>query len=454
MRSAAFTPLLYLVSTSGSILNSATTFPGGAQISTTLPAGSYYIVASSNTANATGAYMLSINVLPMLSSVTPPFGVPGTTMPVTLTGNRFGVPMTVIVGSGITASNVNVTSPTSATATFDIPAGLTAGTTSVTVTTGVGISNPVSFAIFPVIPSISPGQIISGSLDTSDGRNPFFTNAFADLYQLTLASTTQITIDMRSADFPPRLYLVSASGSVNFGTTFPGGAQISTTLSAGTYYIVASSNTANATGAYMLSINVLPMLSSVAPFGVSGTTMPVTLTGNRFGAAMTVIVGSGITASNVNVTSPTSATATFTIPAGLTAGTTSVTVITAAGTSNPATFSIFPSIPSISPGQTISASLDPTDGRNPFFSSAFADFYQLTLASTTQITIDMKSNAFDTYLYLLSASGSILASNNDSGGTTDSQIVITLSAGTYYIEASSFLGGVTGPYTLSITGPE
>src|SRR5262249_22060856 len=156
----------------------------------------------------TGPYSISINVLPALSSVSPPFAVAGTSLPVTLTGIRFGAPMTVNVGTGV-VSNANVVSTTSATATVDL-SGIPSGTTSVKVTTPAGTSNPVSLSIFPSIPSINPGDSISGSLDTSDGSIPFFPSGFADLYQLTLNSNATLTIDQRSAAFNPRLYLLSS----------------------------------------------------------------------------------------------------------------------------------------------------------------------------------------------------------------------------------------------------
>jgi hypothetical protein len=238
---------VYLVSASGSILNSGTT-----QIApTTLAAGTYYVIASSNISGATGPYTLSINVLPYLSGVIPPFGALGASVSVTLSGDRFASPMTVNAGSGITVSDVNVVNPTSATATFGVSAVALVGSNTVSVTAAAGTSNPRAFSIFPAIPTISPGQSIPGTLETTDGRNPFGGSVPADLYLLTLDGSTPITLDFSTGAFPPVLYLLSASGSI----LSQGATQIVTTLSAGTYYVVASSNTGSAAGPYMISLN-------------------------------------------------------------------------------------------------------------------------------------------------------------------------------------------------------
>jgi hypothetical protein len=317
------------------------------------------------------------------------------------------------------------------------------------VTTSTGTSNPSTFSIFPSIPSISPGQLISAALETSDGRNPFIPSLYADMYKLTLASTTQVFIDMRSTAFSTLLYLLSESGSIlSFGTNAVASSQIVMMLSPGTYYIDVSTNSGGL-GAYTISVNVLPYLNNVAPpFAAAGASIPVTLSGERFGAPMTVGVGSGITYSNVNVANPTSAAAMLHLPTDVIAGYTTITVTTSAGTSNSRNFAIFPSIDPITPGQTILGSLLTSDGRNPNFLSAYADIYSMTLNSPTTITINLSSTAFTTRVYLLSAEGTILASNT---GAPNSQISTALDAGTYYIVASSSSGGMTGAYTLSLT---
>jgi hypothetical protein len=449
LRSTAFNPQLRLLSSSGSTMNSGTSGTGYAQVAMSLPAGTYYIDASSNFSNATGAYTISINVLPALASISPTFAIAGTSVPVTLTGAQFGAGMTVVAGSG-NVSNLNIQNSTSATATITVPANTPGGILTVTATTSDGTSNPLSFFVFPSVSAISPGQTIAASLDPTDGKNPFFTFALADLYQLTLSDTTTVTIDQRSSAFSPRLALFTPSGMlVNIGSFGSGYSQIAMTLQAGTYYIAASANASNATGAYTISVNVLPALTRISPpFAAAGASLPVTLTGARFGAPMTVTVGSG-TVSNVNVITPSSASATINFPDGTPAGSAMATATTSDGSSNAVLVSVFPSMVSISPGQTISAVLDTTDEKYPFPSSPFSDLYQLTLNAGTSVTIAEKSVAFDTYVYLYGSDGTLLQSNDNGPSGTDSQVISTLSAGTYYIIASSSGTGI-GPYTLSI----
>jgi sugar lactone lactonase YvrE len=459
MSSAAFSPQMWLTTSSGVFLNVGTTSPGDAQISMMLSAGTYYIIGSSTPSFATGTYTISINVVPALTSINPSFAAAGTSVPVTLTGVRFGAPMTVTVGSGassnITVTNVNVLSSTSASATVNVPAGTPSGRTPLIATSPLGSTNSVSFFVFPSIVVINPGDTLAGSLDSSDGTNPFFgSSAFADLYQLTLATPTTVTIDMRSAAFNPRLSLSSSAGSfLAAGSSGAGYSQIATTLAAGTYYIPASSVSPGATGAYTISINVLPALASISTaFAAAGTSVPVTLTGARLGAPMTVIAGTGafsnMSVSNVNVVSSTLATLTINVPAGTPSGGTTVTATTPAGTTNSLSFFVFPSIAAISPGNTVPGSLAPGDGTNIFFSGNPADLYQLTLNTTTTTTIDMKSSAYSPQVYLLSPSGSIMSVGVSGSG--DSQLTTTLSAGTYYILATSYSPSPAGAYTLSV----
>ena len=85
---------------------------------------------------------------------------------------------------------------------------------------------------------------------------------------------------------------------------------------------------------------------------------------------------------------------------------------------------------------------------------SYAQFYSFTLGQETQVTIDLTSTE-DTYLYLLAGSGrdgAEAASNDDiESGNTDSQVVATLAAGTYTIEATTYDADTTGSFTLTVT---
>lgn len=88
----------------------------------------------------------------------------------------------------------------------------------------------------------------------------------------------------------------------------------------------------------------------------------------------------------------------------------------------------------------------------------YSVYYTFTLAGTyTSVVIYMVATSFsDTYMYLLSGagfSGSIVAQDDDSGGSYNSKITLaSLAAGTYTIECTTYGNGVTGNFNLTFTG--
>ena len=85
----------------------------------------------------------------------------------------------------------------------------------------------------------------------------------------------------------------------------------------------------------------------------------------------------------------------------------------------------------------------------------YAQYYSFTLAQQSTVTIELESSEADTYLYLRAGearSGVFLDEDDDSPDTTRSEIVATLSAGTYTIEATTFAAGATGDFTLPVKG--
>lgn len=79
------------------------------------------------------------------------------------------------------------------------------------------------------------------------------------------------------------------------------------------------------------------------------------------------------------------------------------------------------------------------------------DTYEFYGEQGQTVTISMTSGEFDTYLGLLGPDGSVVAENDDSNGTTDSEIVITLpSSGTYTIVANAYDSSGQGSYYLVV----
>jgi sugar lactone lactonase YvrE len=140
--------------------------------------GNFIYIADDN-GNRIWKVTLDLNTPPpTLSSIAPPGGIIGTAVAVTLKGAAFGgggtsVPggavcrfsgATLFVGgAGVAASNVNVTSDTSITATFTIAPDAALGPRDVTVTTDSGTSSPAQFTVLavpvpaPTLTSITPG---------------------------------------------------------------------------------------------------------------------------------------------------------------------------------------------------------------------------------------------------------------------------------------------------------
>ena len=106
-------------------------------------------------------------------------------------------------------------------------------------------------------------------------------------------------------------------------------------------------------------------------------------------------------------------------------------------------------IGTVSLGQSVSGNLSSSSGRTVLGDGSSADLYEFTVTSQQVVTITMRSVAMDAYMVLMDSSGLYLASDDDSGGGTDSQIVRTLAPGKYRAEAGTFVGQ-GGAYTLSL----
>jgi hypothetical protein len=89
----------------------------------------------------------------------------------------------------------------------------------------------------------------------------------------------------------------------------------------------------------------------------------------------------------------------------------------------------------------------------------YTDRYTFTGAPGQAVTILLTAASFDTYLYLRDPAGTVIKSDDDGGGGTNSRIpassgTYTLpagSSGTYTIEVTSYSQNKTGAYTLSFT---
>jgi hypothetical protein len=110
----------------------------------------------------------------------------------------------------------------------------------------------------------------------------------------------------------------------------------------------------------------------------------------------------------------------------------------------------------ISAGQTVNGTLAATDC--PLADSTYADTYRATLAANNTVDVQLKSAAFDAYLFILrlNATGTdydVIGADDDSGGGTNARLSGLLNAGTYYFVANSANPNGFGPYTLTFVSP-
>ena len=320
---------------------------------------------------------------PTLTAVSPNSGTQGATLSVTLTGANFATGATVSPGnSGITVSNVTVASATQITATFTISGTAATGINNVTVTTAGGTSNGGPFTVTPPAPTLTTVSPNSGAQGTAVSVTLTGTNFVSGttvnpgssgitVSNLTVVSATQIT----------------ATFTIS-GTAATGASSVTATTAGGTSNGVPFTVTPPA-----------PTLTTVSPnSGAQGTAVAVTLTGTSFVSGATVNPGSsGITVSNVTVSSATQITATFTISGTAATGANNVTVTTNGGTSNGVSFTVNPPAPTLtaaSPnsgaqGATVPVTVTGTNfvtGATVSPGNSGITVSGLTVVSSTQIT--------------------------------------------------------------------
>lgn len=111
-------------------------------------------------------------------------------------------------------------------------------------------------------------------------------------------------------------------------------------------------------------------------------------------------------------------------------------------------------------GSVIQGALVSTDCRSGTRgSNYYVDRYLFSGVPGQQISIQLTSTAFDTFVYLKNPSGAVVTSNDDGGGGTNSRIpassgTYTLSAtGNFVIEVTSYSSLKTGAYTLLVNTP-
>jgi len=90
----------------------------------------------------------------------------------------------------------------------------------------------------------------------------------------------------------------------------------------------------------------------------------------------------------------------------------------------------------IEPGQSLHGRLEPGD--QLMADSTLADVWEFDGTAGETVTVEARSDEFDTYLEVLDAGGKVLGRDDDSGGDLNSRLTLTLPAtGSYRIVVNS-----------------
>jgi hypothetical protein len=280
------------------------------------------VTTAGGTANTT--FTISAPLAPTLSTIAPTSGAQGTSVPVTLTGLNLTGVTALNTPAGISASQLVVVSDTSITATLAITATAATGPQDITVTGPGGASNALKFTVNPPAPVLSTLSSTSGAV----GATVNMTLTGSNLSGAAVNAITGITVSVTNTTATS----VSASFAIAANAT-PGPQSVSVTTGGGTSNALTFTITPPA-----------PTLTNISPVsGVTGTVVPVTLTGT-FLTGATVGSSANLVVSGVTVVSDTQITATLSLGA---AGAGNVSVTTAGGTAN-IPFTVLPPAPALS----------------------------------------------------------------------------------------------------------
>ncbi len=317
------------------------TAPNGSKANMVLGARNYMI--QQNWVNSFGGYCALNLTVPALTSVDPGIMPIGSVLQVTITGfNLSGATINPL--AGITISNL-VTSSQLMTATFTVAAGALPGLRILSVTTGSGISNDLSFTVGPPAPVLTSITPPSGTRGLSVPVTLFGSNLGGATINAgggisvsgAVPTATQITAILNiPANAPP--------GPTSINVTGPGG-------------------TSNSISFTIESVSGPPVLFSVnPPSGQQGTTFSVVITGNNFSSPAEILMldSSGVSVSGITVVNSSLMNATFTV-SNFAGRRNSFTVRTALGLSNSLNFDVLPGVPN--PVPTLTSISPPTIGQ-------------------------------------------------------------------------------------------
>jgi uncharacterized membrane protein YczE len=356
--------------------------------------------------------------------------------------------------------------------------GSTGGTYTLSLQSGLPSHKPINLS-----------QILSGNLSSTAAEGQCnFGSSPVDRYGFTLPATTTLTIDLTSSAFDTFVCLLNSAnqGIASDDNQGPGtNSRLVITLLAGSYFIEVTTQSPGFGGGPD-TLSVQPGLPPATPitvgqtlsgnlsstaaegqcnFGSSPvdrymfsvpatTTLTIDLASPAFDTFVCLLnnVNQGFASDN-NSGPGTNSRLVVTLPVG--SYFIEVTTQSPGFAGGPYTLSVQPGLPPATPitvGQTLSGNLSSTAAEGQCkFGSTPVDRYGFTLPGTTTLTIDLASSAFDTFVCLLKSANQVINSDDNGGGGTNSRLVVTLLAGSYFIEVTTQSPGLAGgPYSLSL----
>ncbi|NGZ07119.1 MAG: hypothetical protein G8237_12270 [Magnetococcales bacterium] len=326
------------------------------------------------------------------------------------------------------------------------------------------------------------GTSATGTIDTSGDQ---------DWWRVTLYAGGSYSFRQNSTTLDSYLRLLDSVGT-QITTNDDGGGSLNslityTPTTTGSYYLSAQ-DLGSRTGEYTLTASVaLPSLTITASNanqneGQSGTTafsFTITRTGdlNNSSSASWSVAGSGSSpASGDDFSGGSLPSGTVTFASGQTSQTVTVTVVGDTGYESDEGFTVTLANPTgatlgtttTASGvirnddvqDTIPATIATTATLNTtgtavtgtIDSSGDQDWWRVTLSAGTTYSFRQNSSVLDSYLRLLDAAGSQIATNDDGGGGYNSLITYTPgTTGTFFLSAQD-LGSRTGAYSLTASG--
>jgi alpha-tubulin suppressor-like RCC1 family protein len=249
--------------------------------------------------------------------------------------------------------------------------------------------------------AITAGSTVNGALVVGDCQSGVRgTSYYTDIYSFSGTAGQQVFVQLNSGVFDTYAYLKNSGGTVIASNDDSGGGTNSRIPVTSGYF------TLPATGVYTIEVSSYASLNT---------------------GAYTLSLFAASASSSSSVSSSSSSSNGCVVTTGITLGVASNGNLTATDCTNGARGTTY-----------------------------YTDRFGISVNAGQQISILLTSSAFDSYVYLKSPAGTVLVSNDDGGGGTNSRIPATSgtytvpATGTYIIEVTSYSAQITGAYTLLV----